>query len=105
MIAHLNRIRVSAKSLPILCHIAGHVSRCDIRGPIERFRDVASDSCDGYFYRAELDDLVRRRLLTVVNYNDTDAANRFDRRLCGSTWSVDPTERLVRALWQDRIAS
>jgi hypothetical protein len=98
-------IRVSAKSLPILAQIHRHVEMCNVRGDLQRFRDVASDSCDGHFYRDELDDLVKRRLLTVIRYDDNDPAGRFDRRLCGSTWSVDPTERLVRGLWPDRLST
>lgn len=98
-------IRVSAKSVPILSQIHHHIVMCNVRGDLSRFRDVASDACDGHFYRDELDDLVRRRLLVVVRYNDNDAANRFDKRLCGSTWSVEPTPQLVTALWPDRVAA
>ena len=101
----MKRIRISAHSLPILAKIHQHVEMCNIRGDLTRFRDVASDSCDGHFYRSELDDLIKRHLLMVIPYNDNDPIARYlDKTLCGSIWSIDPTERLVRALWPDRIA-
>ena len=102
------KIRVSSTSIPLLIELDRHVQTCNIRGPIERFRDIASDRFDGTYFRSELDDLIERRLLKVERHGFDDSRGRdplrdSDRRLCGAGWSVDPSASLVRALWQDRI--
>lgn len=102
------RIRIRASSVPILLAIDQSIRSCNIRGPIERFRDVAADSLDGLVLRCELDDLVRRGLLKIVHQGFDDSMGRDPRRandpaLCGTSWSVDPSEKLIRALWSDRV--
>lgn len=101
-------IRISAKSVWILDRIDQHVRCCNIRGPIDRFRDIAADPLDSLALRSELDDLIRRRLLTVIDYGFDDTLGRdimrdAPRDLCGTSWSVNPTERLILALWRDRV--
>lgn len=95
------RIRINERSLFWLREIDEFIRECDLCG--ERLRDhAASDVLDGYATRSELDDLIRRRLLTVIHYDD-DESPPIRRELCGSTWSVDLTERAVRALWPHRM--
>ncbi len=53
---------------------------------------------------AELDDLVRLRLLTVVRYSDRESVGR-NPHLCGTTWSVNLTERAIRTFWGHRLSS
>ena len=105
----MKRLRISAKSIPILLEIDEHIRRCNIRGPIDRFRDVAADPLDGAVFRCELKDLINRRLVKVVKYGFDDSMGRDpardqDQRLCGTSWSVNPRKRLIRALWPDRIS-
>ena len=105
----MSRIRVSSRSIPLLCELDEYVSTCNIRGPVIRFKDVASDRFDGAYFRSELDDLIRRRLITVVHHGFDDSLGRdptrmMDRRLCGAGWSVDTTDRLIRCLWPDRVS-
>jgi hypothetical protein len=69
-------IRISAKSIWILERIDEHIRYCNIRGPIECFLDAAADPLDGLAIRAELDDLIRRRLLTIVDYGFDDSMGR-----------------------------
>jgi hypothetical protein len=102
------KIRITAKSLPWLIAIDDHVRQCRIRGRLDRFRDVAADVLDGWAMRSELADLLRRRLLAIVEYGFDDSlgpdpARSSDPQLCGAGWSVNPTERLIRALWFDRL--
>lgn len=102
------KLRISAKSIPILLKIDRHIRECNIRGPIERFCDVAADPLDGAVFRRELKDLISRRLLKVVHHGFDDSMGRDpargqDQRLCGTSWSVNPRKRLIRALWPERI--
>jgi len=102
------RIRFRSSSLPILLEIDEHIRFCDIRGPVSRFRDCASDRLDGAYFRRELRDLIRHGLLKIVEHGFDDSMGRDvnrdrDPQLCGTSWSVDPTERLIRACWPDRI--
>jgi hypothetical protein len=101
-------IRISAGSIWILDRIDQHIRYCNIRGPIKEFIDVAADPLDGLVLRSELGDLIRRRLLTIVDYGFDDSMGRdimrdSDPRLCGTSWSVNPTNRLILALWPDRV--
>lgn len=103
-----SRIRISAKSMRFLAELHEFVVRRNVRGDLTRFRDIASDRFDGHYYRLELDDLISRRLLTVIRHGFDDSLGRDpmrngDPKLCGFGWSVDPAERLVRTLWPDRI--
>lgn len=104
------KLRISAKSIWILQRIDEHIRFCNIRGPIERFRDVAADPLDGLVIRSEFDDLVRRNLLKVVKYGFDNSMGRDPMRdsrpdLCGTSWSVNPTDRLILALWGHRIVN
>jgi hypothetical protein len=105
----VKKIRIRSSSCRWLNAIHDHVVRCDIVGPVDRFRDVAADVLDGWAVRTELSDLLRRRLLYLVEYGFDDSMGRDPSRdrdpdLCGTSWSVNPSERLIRALWPDRIA-
>ena len=85
-----------------------HVNRYNIVGHIDRFTDIASDTLDGWALRRELEDLIHRGLLVVVHQGFDDSMGRdplryADPRLCGTSWSVNPTEKMVRLLWPQRI--
>lgn len=102
------KITVRPQSLPILADIDRHVRQCNIRGPLERFRDVAADTLDGAVSRQDLDDLIRRKLLVVTKHGFDDSRGRdpmrwMDPTTCGVGWSVDPAPQLINALWPDRI--
>lgn len=102
------KLRISAASIRWLCRIDEHIRHCNIRGPFERFEYVAADPLDGATLRSDLADLIRRRLLTVIHYGFDDSRgpdpSRWgDQRLCGTGWSVNPTKRLIEALWPDRL--
>lgn len=102
------RLRIGAASARWIDDMDRHVRACDIRGPIDSFRDVAADPIDGHASRSDLDDLIRRRLLRVVHYGFDDSMGRDPCRdmqpdTCGSSWTVEPTPKLIRALWPDRL--
>lgn len=99
----MSKLTISAKSAPLLDELHQYVVECNIRGTVARFRDVASDRFDGAYTREELGDLIRRRLLTVVRYGG-GSMRMSDPKLCGTIWTVDATERLVIALWPDRVS-
>lgn len=99
-------IRVS--SVKWVAAIDAHIRHCNIRGPFSRFIDVAADVLDGWALRSELDDLIRRRLLVIVHYGFDDSTGPDLRRhsdpaLCGTSWSVNPTERMIRLFWLKRL--
>ena len=93
--------RLRAASIPILVALDRHIRDLDYRG--HDLRHAASDRFDGWLYRRELDDLIRRRLLTVICDRDPDW-NHYPRDLCGRGWSVDLTDRAIAAFWPDRVA-
>lgn len=102
----MTKPRISATSIPILARIDRYIRECNMRGSMQRFHGAAADVCDGYCTRAEVDDLVRRRFLEVVVYSKWEVGCDIvweNRGLCGTSWSVNPTERLIRTFWPDRL--
>lgn len=98
------KIRVALSSCWILGEIDACIRRYDVRGPVERFHDVASDALDGLVTRQEVDDLVRRRLLEIVHYSKAEVGGElWQTDLCGGRWSVNMTEKMIRGLWPDRV--
>jgi hypothetical protein len=102
------RRRIRLCSVKWLAAIDEHVRHCNIVGGIGRFVDIASDVLDGWALRSELDDLIRRRLLVVVHYGFDDSMGpdllRYrDPDLCGTSWSVNPTEKMIRLFWPERL--
>lgn len=100
------RLRVS--SARWIWAIHENIVACKIRGRLDRFHDVAADVLDGRAIRKELDDLIRRGMLKVVRHGFDDSLGRDPLRdseplLCGVGWSVNPTERLIRTFWPDRL--
>ncbi len=95
---------LSARSLKWVLEIDYHICRYDVRGPFERFHDVASDSLDGHAFLSELDDLIKRQFLDLIVYGRGEVDRlRTDRSLCGSTWSVNPTPKLIKTFWPERV--
>ena len=109
----MSKPRISAKSVEILRQIDRYVRQCNMRGGMLRFHGAAADVCDGLFTRAELDDLIRRRFLDMVHYTRSEAglpeewAEKaiWSGSICGRLWSVNPTERMIRTFWPDRLVS
>lgn len=95
----MDKPKVDIASLRWLDAIDRYIRQYDIRG--RTLPEAASDVLDGWAIRDELDDLVRRRLLTVVRYR------AFERDLppsclCGSDWSVHLTPRAIQTFWPKR---
>jgi hypothetical protein len=94
----MSKPRIHISSLPWLLAIAEYV-----HGYKRQDRDVLlhapSDVLDGWATRVELDDLIRRRLLTVIPYDDVSESDRERMPLCGSTWTVHFTDRAIQAFW------
>ncbi len=106
----MKRSRISARSIPIILDMDWHIRECNISGPIERFRDAAADPLDGAYFKRELRDLIDRGMLTVIKYGfddskkfGSDPARWGDPRLCGTSWSVNPTKRMIKTFWPDRL--
>lgn len=97
------KIRVSVASLALLAEVHEYIDQFDIRG--ETLSHAASDVLDGLVTREEVDDLVRRRLLSVVPYDEPDEYDRERSALCGTTWTVSLTPRAMAALWPERMAA
>lgn len=100
--------RINLSSVKWLVAMDEHVKHCNIVGRIDRFVDIASDTLDGWALRRELKDLIRRGLLVVVHqgFDDSmghDPLRYSDPNLCGTSWSVNPTEKMVRLLWPQRV--
>lgn len=93
------KLRISAASLPWLIAIDQYIRQYNITGARGLY-EAASDVLDGWALRHEIDDLVRRKLLTVVPTGESDY--RFDMSLCGMTWTVGLTDRAIAALWPHR---
>jgi hypothetical protein len=51
--------RISLRSAQFLAEMDRALINADTHGPIERFRDIASDVLDGWAMRGELDELIR----------------------------------------------
>lgn len=104
-------VRIPASVMRFVREIDEHVRRCDVRGPLGNFRCVAADVLDGWATRKEIAPLLRRGLLSVVEYEPDDSEkwgrdilwHCGDPQTCGTRWSVNPTERMVRALWPSRV--
>lgn len=60
---------------------------------------AASDVLDGLATRAELKDLIARRVLAVIKIPRGEGAPHG---LCGSTWTVDLTALGIATFWPDR---
>lgn len=108
MLTAMKKPRIPSKSIPWLVAIDEHVRSCNIRGRSDRFRDIAADVLDGWALKEELRPLIKRHLLKVVKHGFDDSMGRdplrdSDPHLCGTSWSVNPTKRLIRALWPDRL--
>jgi hypothetical protein len=93
--------RVNVRSVPWLLCIDESIRRWRVRGR-DNLRQAASDVLDGWATRAELDDLIRRRFLAVVPHDEITEIDRMREPLCGSTWTVDLTERGMRTFWPSR---
>ena len=107
-----SKVRISLRSARFLAEIDRAVRQANTRGPMERFRDVASDVLDGWAMRNELDELIRCRFLEVVHHGFDDSKKfgpdplRFmNPKMCGSSWSVNATEKLIRTFWADRLST
>ncbi|MFK4705560.1 hypothetical protein ABIC83_002399 [Roseateles asaccharophilus] len=93
---------MSAVSLNFLSRIEGYVAQNDLRG--EDLPSAASDVLDCLAIRSELDELIDRRLLSVVKLARGDTIWPGDS--CGGTrYTVDLTKNAVRLFWPDRMTS
>lgn len=104
----LDKPRINARSIPVVLEIDRHIRQCNIRGPLDRFRDAAADPLDGAVFRCELRDLIVRGMLVVVHYGFDDSMGRDpdrarDQSLCGTSWSVNPSAKMIRTFWPDRF--
>lgn len=97
----MRKPRINQRSLPLLISLDQHIRDHDCRGT--DLYGAPSDLFDGWAYRRELDDLIRRRLLCVL-----PTGNRRDERgtdMCGTTWTVHLTDRAIQAWWPNRATT
>jgi hypothetical protein len=95
--------RVRPESLLVLARIARYIERYQLKG--DALRKAASDELDGSVTRAELDDLIKRKLLQVWR----DRTGPVDpNSICGGSWTVRLTRRstplVVAPHWKQRAA-
>lgn len=99
------KLEMSTESLNLIKRIDHYIEQHDIRGA--DLPHAASDVLDGLVVRCEVEDLVRRKLLRIVNLDGVAAG--LD-ELCGSkpwwgtNWTVELTQRAVQVLWPARAA-
>lgn len=87
--------KIKLASLKYLCEIDRYIQQYK---PERRYlQNSASDVLDGAVDREEIDDLVRRRLLSVIHYHDDEDWQPIG--LCGSSWSVHLTDRAIQCFW------
>jgi hypothetical protein len=91
--------RINANSVKYITRIDQYIQQYDLRGA--DLLSAASDELDGAVYREEIEDLVRRKLLTVIRYEDDQMFGNDN--LSGFTWSVSLTERAIHIFWPNRV--
>lgn len=97
--------RISARSIPWLLDIDKRMREC----PPAYADHVASDVLSGAAYRSEIDDLIRRRMLTMDAIPAGERPPHVHRGpprshdLCGSTFDVTLTERALRTFWPHKL--
>lgn len=89
--------RIKAESMQYLVKIDEYIREYDLRG--EALLNAASDELDGAVYREEIDDLVRRKLLSVIKFTDEII---WDGHICGYRWTVVLTPRAINLFWPAR---
>jgi len=92
--------RINANSVKYIDRIDQYIKQYDLRGTA--LLSAASDELDGVVYREEVEDLVRRKLLTIIRY-DTDDYMFGNDNLSGFTWSLSLTERAIHIFWPNRV--
>ena len=94
------RAKDAALCTEVMSEIDQYVERYDVRG-LDRLAEAASDVCDGWVTRREINALVcGRRLSLVGKPRGVDA-------VCGAPWSywtVCLSEREIRARYPDRLS-
>ena len=96
--ATVNKLRMSARAARIMANVDHYIRQYDIKG--NRLSDAASDELDGAVTRDEVDELVRRRLLRIVKFDNKCGQSEA----CGSNWTVAQTDRAMTKLWPERMA-
>ena len=91
--------RINANSVKYIDRIDQYIKQYDLRGA--DLLSAASDELDGAVYREEVEDLVRRKLLTIIRYEDDQMFGNDN--LSGFTWSVSLTERAIHIFWPNRV--
>lgn len=96
--------RVRPESLIVLARIARYIEQYQLKG--DALKQAASNELDGSVTRAELDDLIRRKLLRVWR----DRSGSVDpNSICGRSWTVRLTPRstplVVAPPWKQRAAA
>lgn len=80
--------------------IDAYIKRYDVRG-IDRLKASASDVCDGWVTREEIDGLVRGRRLKLFG------KAQEPHEVCGSPfsnyWSVELSEKEIQGRYADRL--
>ena len=87
--------KIRPASIPVLCEIDRAVQEYGYSGSM--LYDAAADVCNGLYIREELSDLIRSGILVIVATGE-----RLDARghqLCGTTWSVDLTDKAIDTFW------
>lgn len=91
------------KSFLILAEIDEYVQQYDIRGI--GLVQAPSDVCDGSYDRQELDELIRKRVLSICRHDEPDpeyAEDEFSPSLCSYGWTVDFTPAAIKHFYPER---
>jgi len=89
--------KINTRSAYILKGMNSYV--CDLDYHDGEFFSLASNFCDNWYFRSELQNLIDAGVLCV------DTKSEFDERrdvLCGQNWTVRLTEAAIKHFWKDR---
>src|SRR5271166_6423558 len=92
-------------SIKILAEIDEYIKEFDIRGI--GLMQAPSDVCDGSFDRQELDELIRKKILSICWHDEIPRGERkyYDSwrpALCSHGWTVDFTPAAIKYFYPER---
>lgn len=97
----LRKPRLRPHSIELLNRVDSCIRTYDVRG--QALVQAASDELDGAVTRDEIDELVRKGLLTVVRDGRSEFPGAPYAQICGGDgYTVHLTEDAVAHFWSDR---
>lgn len=93
----IRKPKIKLESVRHLLEIDEYIRQYDLRG--RNLESSASDVLDGSVFREEIEDLINRKLLTLI----VEESTYYNNRMCGTSWTVHLTPRAMKAFWPARV--